>query len=61
MKLEDIRKGATVRHADHGLATVKRILKHPRTASCPVTIEFTTGPRAGQWYDANPARLEAVQ
>lgn len=54
MKLQDICKGATVRHVDHGLAIVKRVLKGGK-----VTIELKEGLHAGQWYDANPARLEA--
>ena len=55
MTLDAIKKGQTVRHVDHGLAVVKRILRRG-----VVTVELKEGIRAGQWYDANPARLAEV-
>lgn len=55
MTPDAIRKGQMVRHVDHGLAIVKRVLVRG-----VVTIELKEGIRAGQWYDANPARLAEV-
>lgn len=56
MDIKNITKGQTVRHADQGAAIVKRILRRG-----VVTIELREGMRAGQWYDASPARLQPME
>lgn len=56
MNAESIQKGQLVTHASLGLAVVKRVLKTGKRRGM-VTIELREGIRAGQWYDAHPARL----
>lgn len=54
MNLSDFHKGQKVRHAITGCAAV---VVRPVKSRGVVTIEFMEGPRAGQWYDANPDNL----
>lgn len=55
MQLSDFIKGQMVRHAISGCAA--KVIR-PLKKRGVVTVEFTEGPRAGQWYDANPDNLK---
>ena len=55
MQLSDFTKGQVVRHAISGCAA--KVIR-PMKKRGVVTIEFTEGPRAGHWHDANPVNLK---
>ena len=58
MQFQDARKGQIVRHRITGSAA--KIIR-PVKSRGVVTIEFTEGPRLGQWYDAFPQTLDALE